>query len=132
MVELSEQAVKTLSNPNLAFLATVMSDGSPQVTPMWVDVEDGHVLMNTAVGRLKERNIRRDPRVALSLAARDNDFDKFDIRGRVVEFIEGDRAFDHIDRMAKKYLGEEKYGWLSPGEQRVILRIEPLRLASMS
>jgi PPOX class probable F420-dependent enzyme len=132
MVELSEQAVKTLSNPNLAFLATVMSDGSPQVTPMWVDVEDGHVLMNTAVGRLKERNIRRDPRVALSLAARDDDFDKFDIRGRVVEFIEGDRAFDHIDRMAKKYLGEEKYGWLSPGEQRVILRIEPLRLASMS
>ena len=125
MAELTENARKKLTDPNFAFLATVMEDGSPQVSPVWVDVDDGRILVNTATGRVKERNMRRDPRVALSIAAKDDQYDKVDIRGRVVDAIEGDEAVQHIDKMAMKYIGQEKYPWLSPGEQRVVFVIEP-------
>ena len=128
MVELTENARAKLTAPNFAFLATLMEDGSPQVSPVWVDVSDGHVLVNSSIGRRKERNVRRDPRVALSVTDKENQYDKVDIRGRVVELIEGEEAHRHIDKMAQKYLGEETYPFLAPGERRVLFVIEPTSL----
>lgn len=129
MVELTEKARRFLTAPNFASLATSMKDGSPQVSAMWVHVDDGHVLMNTAVGRLKERNMRRDPRVAITVTHRKNPYDKVTIRGRVVEFIEGEEAEKHIDFLSKKYTGRDPYPWRAPGERRVKLRIAPLRVS---
>jgi PPOX class probable F420-dependent enzyme len=125
MATLSDAARAKLEAPNLGYLATVMPDGSPQVTPVWVDLEGDLVLVNTATRRVKARNMRREPRVAISIASNDNPFDKVDIRGRVAEWIEGDEAYAHIDKLAQKYLGQEKYPWLQPGEERVIVKIEP-------
>ena len=130
MVELSNEVRKRLKQPTFWFLATNMEDGSTQVTPMWADVDDGYVILNTAVGRLKERNVRRDPRVTLTAADPEDPYTWIQIRGRVVEFIAGDAAFESIDALAKKYLGEDKYPYLEPGEQRVILRIEPTTVVS--
>ena len=131
MPDLSEHLRQLLSDPNYGFLASVDADGWPQVTPVWVDVEDGRILVNTALGRVKERNARREPRVALSVAARDNPWDKVDVRGRVVEFIEGEEAERHIDKLAKKYLGHDTYQFRAPGERRVILVIEADRAYEM-
>jgi PPOX class probable F420-dependent enzyme len=131
VAELSEKARRLIGEPNFGYVATVMEDGSPQVSPVWVDLEDGQVVFNTALGRLKERNMRRDGRVALSIANRENQYEKVDIRGRVVDFVEGEEADRHIDKMAKKYIGEDKYPWKAPGEQRVIVKVDPERISEM-
>lgn len=131
MTRLTEKARRLIQEPNYLYLATLNLDGSPQVTPVWVDAEDDLVLVNTAIGRVKERNCRRDPRVAASISARDNPWDKVDIRGRVVDFVEGARAESHIDFLAKKYLGEDRYPSRSPGEERIILAIEAERIHEM-
>jgi PPOX class probable F420-dependent enzyme len=128
VAELTDDARQKLREANIWLLATVMEDGSAQVTPVWVDVDDGHVIVNTAIGRLKERNVRRDPRVTLALAYPENPYAWCQIRGRVVELVEGQPAFDSIDALAKKYLGEDTYPYLQPGEERVMLRIEPTRV----
>jgi PPOX class probable F420-dependent enzyme len=128
MAELNEKARKLLDEPNLAFLATVMPDGAPQVSPVWVDLENGYVRVNTAVGRVKEKNLRRDPRVAISVADRNDPYSKVDIRGRVVEMVEGDYADEHIDALSEKYRGERPYPWHSPDERRVLVRIQPEKL----
>ena len=125
MIELTEKAKKLISEPNLAHLATLMSDGTPQVTPVWVDLEDGRVVVNTATGRVKERNMRRDPRVALSIVSASNPFDRVSVRGRVVDIRDGDEATKHIDKLAQKYMGLEIYPNHSPDEQRLIVEIEP-------
>lgn len=129
MIELTEKARKFLSEPNFAALATVNADGSPQVSAMWVHLEDGHVLMNTALGRVKEHNLRRDPRLAITVTDRENPYDKVTIKGRVVEFIEGERGENDIDRLAEKYIGQNPYPWRKPGERRVTLIIEPLKIS---
>lgn len=129
MAQLTEKARQRLSDPNFGYLATIMKDGSPQVSPVWVDVEGDQILFNTAKGRVKEQNMRRDPRVAISIADKDNQYDKVDIRGRVVDWVDGDEALSHIDRMAKKYMGEDKYPWHRPGEERVIVKIEPDKIS---
>jgi PPOX class probable F420-dependent enzyme len=113
---------------NFWHLATLNDDGTPTTTPVWVDVDDGHVIVNTAIGRRKEQNVRRDPRVALSAIDTENPYAWTEIRGKVVEFVEGKPADDSIDRLAKKYLGEDVYPFRQPGEQRVILRIEPTQV----
>lgn len=87
MAKLSESACSKVEAPNFGYLATVMEDGSPQVSPVWVDLEADRVLINTATGRLKEKNMRREPRVAISIADKDNQYEKVDIRGRVAEFV---------------------------------------------
>jgi PPOX class probable F420-dependent enzyme len=115
--------------PNLAFLAEVMEDGSPHVSPVWITLEDGNISFNTAVGRLKERNMRRDSRVAISLADKDNFYEKVDIRGRVVELVEGDEAERQIDELAKKYIGQDTYPWRRPGEVRVKVVVKPVAVA---
>jgi PPOX class probable F420-dependent enzyme len=131
MGKLSEKARAKVEAPNFGYLATVMPDGSPQVSPVWVDLEGDRVLINTAQGRVKEQNMRREPRVAISIADKDNQYEKVDIRGRVAEWVDGDEAYAHIDKMAQKYMGEEKYPWLQPDEKRVIAKIEPEAVSEM-
>jgi PPOX class probable F420-dependent enzyme len=129
MAQLDDNARSKIEGPNLAFLADVMEDGSPHVSPVWIAFENGYLTFNTAVGRVKEKNMRRDPRVAISVADKDNFFDKVDIRGRVVEMIEGEEADRQIDQLAKKYLGEDEYPWRDPAETRVKVLVEPLVVA---
>ena len=103
---------------------TLMPDGSPQTTPVWVDLVDGNVIVNTALGRQKDKNVRRDPRVAVTLIDPDNPYRYMEIRGRVAEVTENG-AEKHIDKMAKKYLDKDKYPFARPGEQRVLIKITP-------
>ena len=108
-----------------ANLATVMPDGSPQVTPVWFDVADGRIRVNTAKGRVKARNMHDGSRVALSVLDPDNPYRYMQIRGRVVRETE-QGADAHIDSLAKKYLGKDKYPFRQAGEVRVMYEIEPL------
>jgi PPOX class probable F420-dependent enzyme len=121
---LTDKAKRLLSEPNIVHLATVMLDGSPQVSPIWARVEDGLIEFNTAAGRVKEQNMRRDPRVAFSVVDRNDPYERASVRGRVVEMVDGDEARAHIDKMAKKYLGTDEYPWYK-GETRIIVRVEP-------
>jgi PPOX class probable F420-dependent enzyme len=115
---------------SFAHLVTLMPDGRPQVTPVWCDIEGDQVLINTAVGRQKDRNLQRDPRVALSIADPDNPYRYLEVRGRVAErTLNGADA--HIDKMAKKYMGQDKYSFRQPGEQRVLYRIAVEQTTSM-
>lgn len=103
-------------------LATLMPDGQPQTTPVWVDFDGEHVLINTTEDRQKRENIARDPRVAISITDPDNPYRYLEVRGRVVETT-SDGADEHIDRLAQRYLGEARYPWRQPGEKRVIVKI---------
>jgi PPOX class probable F420-dependent enzyme len=116
---------------NFAFLATLMKGGSPHVTPTWVDIDKGNntILINTAKGRVKHKNISRDPRVGVSVVDSSNPYHMVSIRGKVIEEINGKEADDHIDKLAKKYLGEDKYPGRAPGEERLLLRIKPEHVA---
>ena len=107
-----------------ASLATRMSNGDVQVTPVWVDVDNGNLLFNSARGRVKDKNVRRDPRVTLTLIDPDNPYRYMEIRGRVVDVTEKG-ADKHIDKLAKKYLGVDKYPYAQPGEVRVLYRVKP-------
>lgn len=127
-IPLSESARTLLEGQNFGHLATLMPDGSPHVSPVWVDHDGAHVLVNTAEGRVKLRNVRRDPRVAISVANQQNPYQMVAIQGRVVE-ITREGADAHIDKMAKKYLGQDTYPYRRPGEQRVILKIAPEHIA---
>ena len=113
-----------LKKPAFANLATLNADGSPHVTPVWVDFDGTHLIVNTARGRVKAKNLAREPRVALSIADPENPYRYLGIRGRVTEMTEagGDA---HIDKMAKKYLGKDTYPYRAPGEVRVIVKIAP-------
>jgi PPOX class probable F420-dependent enzyme len=113
-----------------ANLATLMPDGRPQVTPVWCDFDGNHVIVNSAKGRQKDRNMRRDKRVSLSILDPQNPYRYLEIRGTVEEITE-EGAFEHIDKMAQKYLGQEKYPNLQPGEVRVMYKIKPERTSSM-
>ncbi len=127
---LPEGVKKLFLEPNYAHVATLMADGSPQVTPVWVDIEGDLILVNTAEGRSKPRNVRRDPRVAISIVKQDNPYSSAFVRGRVVEMrLEG--ADDHIDKLAMKYMGQESYPYRQAGDQRVIMVIEPEHVSSM-
>jgi PPOX class probable F420-dependent enzyme len=122
------QAYRDLfTKPAFANLVTLMPDGSPQVTPVWVDLQDGAVVVNTAKGRLKDRNMRRDPRVALAISDPANPYRYIQIRGRVVETTE-QGADAHIDKMTKKYMNKDKYPFRQPGEVRVLFKIRPERV----
>jgi PPOX class probable F420-dependent enzyme len=128
MAKLTESARKMLEGKNFVYLATVNPDGTPQVTPTWVDTEGDFVLINTAIGRVKHRNVKKNPIVALAITEHNNPYDLVVIKGKVVEHVTGKAAEDHIDKMAKKYRGEEKYPNRKPGERRVLLKIEPTRI----
>jgi PPOX class probable F420-dependent enzyme len=124
MAEIPAEAKHLLSGKHFAHVATLMPDGSPQVSPVWVDVEDGLVLFNTAEGRLKPENLRRDPRVAISITDDENPYENVLIRGKAVELTH-DGADEHIDALANRYMGVDEYPLRQPGEERVIVKIEP-------
>ena len=113
-----------------ASLATLMPDGNPQVTPVWCDFDGSYVVINSAKGRVKDRNMRRDPRVSLALLDPDNPYRHMAVQGRVVEITENG-ADQHIDKMAKKYLGKDKYPFRTPGEARILLKITPDKVHTM-
>lgn len=111
-----------------AEVATIMPDGSPQVTPVWVDYDGEYVIFNTARGRQKDKNLSRDRRVALSIMDPENPYRYLQVRGVVVETTE-EGADRHIDKMAKKYLGKDHYPYRDPSEVRVIYKIRPERVS---
>jgi len=114
-----------------ANLATLMPDGSPQVTPVWFDYKDGVIRVNTAKGRVKARNMKEGAQVALAVMDPDNPYRYVQVRGRVKRVAE-QNADAHIDTLAKKYLGKDKYPWARPGDVRVIYEIEPTSASGMS
>ncbi|HXZ99320.1 MAG TPA: PPOX class F420-dependent oxidoreductase [Candidatus Binatia bacterium] len=121
--KLTDDELALLREKNLAHLATVMPDGSPQVTPVWVDTDGEAILVNTAKGRVKLRNLVRDPRVAVSITDKGDDYRTVVVRGRAELIEEGAEA--HIDALARKYLGKDRYPWRQPGMERIIVRIVP-------
>ncbi|MCX9191005.1 PPOX class F420-dependent oxidoreductase [Carbonactinospora thermoautotrophica] len=128
-VRLSDEDIELLRKPVFAHVATVMPDGTPQVTPVWIDTDGEAVLFNTAKGRVKHRNLTRNPNVAVSLTDDANPYKMLAIRGRAELIEEG--ADEHIDTLAKKYLGVDTYPYRQPGEERVIVRITPTARAVM-
>lgn len=125
MVKLPELALKLIKEgKNFATVATLMPDGSPHVTVVWVDSDGEGVVFNTSEGRIKTKNLRRDPRVAIAIVSSENPYQQVTVRGHVVQ-ITHEGADNHIDRLAKKYLGVDKYPYHSPGEQRLIVKIAP-------
>jgi PPOX class probable F420-dependent enzyme len=114
-----------------ANLATINADGTPQVTPVWVDWDGTHVVLNTARGRVKDRNLQRNPNVAMSITDPDNPYRYLGIQGRVVKMTE-DGADAHIDKMAKKYFNKDKYPYRAPGEVRVLVLVEPTKVHAIA
>jgi PPOX class probable F420-dependent enzyme len=129
---ITDPSIKSLfENKNFAFVATSMKDGSPHVTPTWVDIEDSYILINTALGRVKQKNVARDPRVSLSVADNNNPYHMVTVNGEIVEQITGEEAEKHIDKLAKKYLNKDKYPGRAPGEKRILLKIKPKKVVHM-
>ncbi len=124
---MNDKVIKLFEEPNLVFIATIMKDGSPQVSPVWADYENDHILINTAEGRIKHKNVLRDPRVAISVVDQKNPLNMTTIRGKVTEIIP-DYEYKHANRLAKKYMGKDKYPFRQPGEKRTILKILPQRV----
>jgi len=131
MPEVIPEQYKDLFNKKaFASLTTLMPDGSPQTTPVWCDIDGDLVMFNSAKGRQKDRNVRRDPRVALAIIDPDNPYRYMEIRGKVVEITE-QGADAHIDKMAEKYLGKDTYPFRQAGEVRVIYKIRPEHASTM-
>lgn len=130
--KLSPDTLQLFRDKNLVYVATLMPDGSPQITPTWVDIDEytNTILVNTAKGRVKQKNLLRDPRIAVAVVDQNNPYNVATIRGRVIEqTTEGADA--HTDKLAKKYLGVDKYPMRSASEERVILKIKPERVFHM-
>ncbi len=128
MPNLSEHLTKFLDQKTFAHLATVMADGSPQVSPVWIDHADGYIRVNSAKGRVKDANMRREPNVAISMVDPDDPYSFTSIKGKVVEITE-DGAEAHIDALAYKYLGVDTYPYRQETETRVTYKIEVQQIA---
>jgi PPOX class probable F420-dependent enzyme len=127
MAKLNEKQARLFQDRNWGVIATIRQDGSPQATPVWIDYDGENVIVNSARGRSKVRNIERDPRATVTvLPAADQQSGYVMVSGPVELVDEG--ALEHIDKMAKKYLGQDKYPYLGPGEQRVLIKIRPERV----
>jgi len=127
---LPDSARRLLEGKNFLYIATINQDGTPQVTPVWVDTDGKFVFVNTAIGRVKQKNTERNPNVALAIFEQTDPYNFIQIRGKVVEQIAGLAAEEHIDKMAKKYRGADKFSKRHPEEKRVILKIEPTHVSS--
>lgn len=125
-----EKFLDLFKKPAFATLATIMPDGSPQVTPVWIDYDGVCLMVNSAKGRVKDRNMRSNPKVALSILDPDNPYRYLQVRGTVSGITE-EGADAHIDKMAKKYLNLDRYPNRAPGEVRVIYRIRPEKVNTM-
>jgi PPOX class probable F420-dependent enzyme len=128
--QITPEIEQLLKEASYAQIATLMPDGSPHLTQVWIDTDGTHVIVNTVATHQKVRNVRRDPRVAVNVHDPLKPFRVASIRGRVVE-ITADDADDHIDLLTRKYLGVNTYPFRRPGQQRVILKIQPARIHSM-
>jgi PPOX class probable F420-dependent enzyme len=125
--EIDDSVILLLTGKNFAFVATLMKDGSSQITPTWIDYDGKTILINTAEGRTKQKNLSRDQRVAISIVDQNNPYNMVTIRGKVIEqTIKG--ADEHIDKLAKRYLGVDKYPFRSPTEKRIILKVAPEKI----
>jgi PPOX class probable F420-dependent enzyme len=118
------RSAELLRAKNFCNVSTLNPDGSVHAAPVWVDVQDGRPVVNTAEGRAWPRNLERDPRVTLTVQNMENPYEYVSIRGRVAERTQ-EGADEHIDSLAKKYLGQDTYPFRQPGEQRVIIRFDP-------
>jgi len=123
-IKLEQKAIDLLKGKNLVFIATLMKDGSPQLSPVWADYEDGFVMVNTAEGRIKHKNVLNDTRVAVSVVANENPLDMTTIRGKVVEILP-DYDYVHINKLTKKYMGIENYPFRREDEKRIVFKIKP-------
>jgi len=130
MAAIPDQYKDLLEKKAFAHLGTLMKDGSPQVTPVWFDHDGTHIRINSAKGRRKDKNMRNRPQVALSIPDPDNPYRYIQIRGKVVDVTETG-ADAHIDSLAKKYLGQDKYPFRQPGEERVIYKVSVERVTAM-
>lgn len=130
MVEIPEKYRDLFQKKAFAHLATVGADGSPQVTPVWCDFDGTHIRFNTARGRVKDKNLRRNPKVALAIQDPENPYRYMQVRGRVAEITE-QGADAHIDSLAKKYIDQDRYPWRRPGEVRVTYRILPEKVQTL-
>jgi PPOX class probable F420-dependent enzyme len=128
--EIPEQYLDLIQQPAFANLATVMKDGSPHVTPVWFDYDGEHVRINSAKGRVKDRNMRNNPKVALAIMDPKNPYRYLEIRGQVVEITQ-DGADEHIDRLAKKYLNADHYPNRSASEVRVMYKVTAEHISAM-
>ena len=129
-VQLSDAQQKLLANKNFAHVATINKDGSPQVSPVWVEFDGKHVVINSEEKRLKVRNLKRNPSVAVSIQNGANPYEYVEIRGHVAE-ITTNGGFEGIDRLSKKYLDQDKYPGNKPGDVRVQIKIVPEHIAGM-
>ena len=129
--ELTDSAIGLFKGKNFAFISSLMKDGSPQLTPVWIDYDGQFLLVNTAEGRTKQKNFARDPRVAISVVDQNNPYNMVSVRGRVVDQTTNG-ADDHIDKLAKRYLGADKYPFRTPDEKRIILKIMPEKVFQLS
>jgi len=130
MAKLTEKQADLLRGRNWGTVTTLRADGSPHSTPVWIDTDGESVLFNTTVGRAKERHLRRDPRVSVVvLPAEDQQSGYVSVTGTAELSEEG--AVDHIDKLAKKYIGQDKYPYLQPGERRIIVKIKPEKIDSL-
>ena len=127
-MQLSEKVKKLIDGKNFATVATLMPDGSPQISPVWIDRDGDTILLNATGGRQKTRNLRRDSRIAISIFDQSNPYDKALIRGKVVE-ISGKGAEDHIDKLNMKYHGTPKYPYHTPDDPRVLIKVDAHRLS---
>ncbi len=124
-----DNVLDLFQKPVLANVATIMPDGTPQVTPVWVDFDGSHILVNTVKGRRKVLNMQERPQVGLDMVDTENQFHWLSVRGHVIEITEAG-ANDHIDKLAKKYIGQDQYPFHQPGEVRVICKIQPERVVA--
>jgi PPOX class probable F420-dependent enzyme len=127
---LPQNYLDLFSKKAFGVLTTLMPDGSPQTQPVWIDYQNGTIWVNSAEGRQKDKNVRRDPRVAVAIIDPDNPYRYLEVRGKVEE-ITNEGASAHIDKMAKKYLGQDKYPYAQPGEKRVLYKIKPQKVHTM-
>jgi PPOX class probable F420-dependent enzyme len=127
-ISIPEKFLDLFKKRAFAHLATLMPDGTPQVTPVWIDYDGKYILVNSARGRQKDRNMLKNPSIALSIHDPDDPYRYLQVRGRVVE-ITTDGADAHIDKMMQKYTGQEHYPWRGPGEVRVLYKIEPIKVS---
>ncbi len=124
---IDQKSQKLFEGKNLVFIATLMKDGSPQLSPVWANFQDGYILVNTAEGRIKHKNVLRDPRVAISVVSNNNPLDMTTIRGKVEQLIP-DYDYKHADELTRQYMGREHYPFKRQDEKRVILKIKPERV----
>ena len=127
-IQLNDDQQRILAEKNFAHVATLNKDGSPQVSPVWVEFDGTHVIINSEDKRLKVRNLKRDPRISLSVQDGANPYHYIEIRGRVTE-ITATGGFEGIDRFAKKYMNLDKYPMNKPGDVRVVIKILPEHVA---